>query len=232
MRDGTVVGRLTAISVDFVGTIGEKFFLEERNNNVKDTPVSPQEPLESQPLEGQLFEAPSSEAVTPERRVWEHWLKATGTRQKLDATRRGVIRNALKLRTAEQCCMAIDGLMSDPWWRENRPRMELRYALRGNHAKGQSDEDRIDDMIEKSKTAPNPEGGTVLEMASDIKSKHGKVTADMLLDDIESVQAWLRNHDHPGLKSVGERSRARLRASGYELVIDNPIVTGYRKVAE
>lgn len=202
-------------------------------NHLSESPSeSPEEPKEKngQGPEGQLFDVPS-----PERQVWDHWLAATGTRQKLDATRKVVIRNALKLRTVEQCCLAIDGLVSDPWWRENTPRLELRYALRGNHSKGQSDEDRIDNMIEKLKASA---GG------SSPLSDGELLTEEQFVDRLQpegrprfehikaAITAMLEHPDDEALKADGQRQLDRMRDIGFEVVIEGQRITGYRKAGQ
>jgi hypothetical protein len=131
----------------------------------------------------------------------------------------------------EMTRQAIEGLAASDYHRENGY-VGIEYAIVPK--RGETIEGRAEKMSARVRTnASSPEKGSLAELAADIRSKHGKgVLAESLLDGIEQVQAWLRNHDHPGLRSVGERAASKLRQFGYELVIDGQIVTGYRKVAE
>lgn len=224
MRDGTVVGRLSAISVEIDsaawGAMGGALELGERKSPDGDSPPSPQV-TELQAPEGKLFEAPS-----PELQVWEHWLKATASAQKLDSTRRGIIRNALKLRSVEQCCEAIDGLVNDPWWRTNRPRLELRYALRGNHAKGESDEDRIDKMREKACSSTSGKT-TVAQLLATVPSE----AHDIVRSRMEKVIAATRS-DREATKHAAETALRQLREHPpyIEPEYADGKVTGWRRV--
>lgn len=81
--------------------------------------------------------------------VWAHYQKVhpNGSRYKLDAERRRVIANALKVRSVEDCCRAISGLFMDKFFMDGGY-TAIKYALRGS--KGESPEDRIDRMAEQA----------------------------------------------------------------------------------
>jgi hypothetical protein len=69
--------------------------------------------------------------------------------RRLDATRRRVIEQALKVRSAQECCHAVDGLARS----EHHVKggyTDIRYALRGKPREGESVEDRIDMMAAKA----------------------------------------------------------------------------------
>lgn len=223
-RDGTVVGRITSVTLELDesswGTKGAVVEVE----NCKSPDGGVGEDSASAP-DGHLFPVDGQATDEPDevQRVWQHFLQATGTRQRLDKTRRGIIRNALGLRTVEQCREAIDGLVGDPWWRENRPRLELRYALRGNHANGESDEDRIDKMREKANKA---------------KSSDGRLTVDDLLQGVPSDRQWIIRDRMSRVIQAGNRGQRdetteeQLRTTpGIEPTFEDGKFQGWRKVS-
>jgi hypothetical protein len=98
--------------------------------------------------------ASAGKEIEPEvLEVWEHYVRVMkAERQELNAVRLRVIRNALKVRSVAECKRAIDGLRVSPHHNgENDQRqkyLDIRYALKGNSARGESDDERIDKMGE------------------------------------------------------------------------------------
>lgn len=85
--------------------------------------------------------------------VWEHYVKVfNATRQTLDSNRRTIIRNALKVRSVEECCRAIDGLKVSPFHNgendQKKSYLGIQYALKGRN--GESHDERIDKMIDEA----------------------------------------------------------------------------------
>jgi hypothetical protein len=113
---------------------------------------SGQEPKEEPPAEKKPAKA--GKEVEPEvLEVWAHYVRVMkAERQELNTVRVRVIRNALKVRSVAECKRAIDGLRVSPHHNgENDQRqkyLDIRYALKGNSARGESDDERIDKMGE------------------------------------------------------------------------------------
>jgi hypothetical protein len=85
------------------------------------------------------------------REVWDHYVALfNAKRMRLDVKRQRIIRNALKVRSVEECKRAIDGLRVSEHHNGgpggNGPKyLDIRYALKGIGA--ESDDARIDKMI-------------------------------------------------------------------------------------
>lgn len=97
-------------------------------------------------------EREKEEPGSPTRQVWDHYVAVfNATRQTLNPQRRRTIGQALKVRTLDECKRAIDGLRVSPHHNgENEQRqtyLDIRYALKGNGARGESPEERIDKMV-------------------------------------------------------------------------------------
>lgn len=82
-------------------------------------------------------------------RVWDHWLRITGKRQRLDSKRERFIRNALALVGEEATMLALTGLSRSPHHlgqnEQRKSYMEIRYALKG--LGDESDDERIEKAI-------------------------------------------------------------------------------------
>jgi hypothetical protein len=97
-----------------------------------------------------------SDEPSPVAVVWEHYdsvvLKPNKMRRALDDTQRRIIAAALKVRDVAECCCAIDGLAKSPHHNGQNDRgkkyLDLRFALRGNGQRGETAEQRIDNMCE------------------------------------------------------------------------------------
>lgn len=83
--------------------------------------------------------------------LWAHYeVTFPSTRRELNEKRKRIIRNALRVRTVEECKLAITGLKHSPWHNGDNPvekkYLDIRYALAG--IGDESNDDRIDKMIE------------------------------------------------------------------------------------
>lgn len=105
------------------------------------------------------------------------------------------MRNALKVATVEECCAAIDGLAASPHHNgrneQQKKYLGIRYALKGDTSKGESNDERIGKMAEKA-------GATVDAVLANIPSA-GRA---MVRDRQRQVEDMLL---HPG----DENRRAR-----------------------
>lgn len=134
-RDGTVVGRLVSMSVEW-GTIGG---------------IDPSTKVESPPdAVGRTNADGGVGEGTPISRVWAHYQSVIpfASRQTLDSTRTTIIRKALAVRSEDDCNRAIDGLAVSPHHNGQNDRKKkylgLRYALAGIGR--ESTDERIDKM--------------------------------------------------------------------------------------
>lgn len=138
--------------------------------------------------------------------VWAHFVKVmNASRQTLDSKRKTIIRNALKVRSVEECQRAIDGLSVSPFHNgdndQKKKYLHLRYALAGIGA--ESNDERIDKMI-------------------DIADEHGGVLrGGKLPSDHPRIKRWLRAvqvawHSKTEM-SRGRESLISLRQSGYDV---------------
>jgi hypothetical protein len=156
--------------------------------------------------------------VEPEREptdvevVWSYYVQVfKASRQTLDDKRRTIIRNALKIRTVDECKRAIDGLSVSPFHNgDNEQRKKylgIRYALSGIGK--ESNDERIDKMV-------------------DVADAHGGVVrGGKLPSDHPRIQRWLANV-RTSLRSQTEMTRGResllsLRENGYDVMkLDAP----------
>lgn len=94
-------------------------------------PRKPASAQEQPPKELAASEPVNARARDTER-VWEHWqsVMPNGSRYSLDTARRRVIKNALDVRSADECCAAIDGLAKSEYHREHGF-LDVKYALLG-----------------------------------------------------------------------------------------------------
>lgn len=162
-----MLGRIVSATVDFDDEVlGDYRGKDVDVSSVNDNPPTPTDETE------QLFEAPDNV-----ERVWAHYQsKVKGaSRRKLDSTRRSMIRNALKVRDVEVVLRAIDGLAASPYHNgANEQRTEyldIRYALKGNSNRGESNEARIDTMADKAGGGTGAKGTTtVAELLASVPS--------------------------------------------------------------
>lgn len=152
-RDGRVLGRLTSLTIEagnsglLVGTIGGGVEVLEEGTSSPKAPSRLDERVEA---------------------IWQHFVSIFDSRAELNAQRRRVIENALKVATVEECCRAITGLSRSPHHNgqndQQRKYLDIRYALRGNGQRGESNAERIAAMGELATAAtPRRERTPVVE---------------------------------------------------------------------
>lgn len=129
-RDGQVLGSLVGLTIDLAEGVGGGAVSENGKEEEKATPLPPE--------------------ITE---VWAHYVQVfNAERQELNKARIRVIKNALKVRSVAECKRAIDGLAVSPHHNgenaQNTKYLDIRYALKGNTQRGESDEERIDRMGE------------------------------------------------------------------------------------
>lgn len=139
--------------------------------------------------------------------VWDYYVRAlNANRMTLDDKRRRTIRNALKVRTAEECKRAIDGLKVSEHHNggpdgTGTKYLDIRYAL---HGRTVSDDAWIDQMIE-------------------LAEKHGSGVDGGIPRDSPRVKRWLENVRYAWSNGV-EKERGRdglrkLRENGYDVTL-------------
>lgn len=112
--------------------------------------------------------APVAEFGDAVAAIWQHYLaviyppQRRGPRPTLEAKRTRIIRQALKVRPADVILDAITGLSRSPHHngenQQGTSYLDIRYALRGNGQRGETDEERIDRMAALARTPPIPSG--------------------------------------------------------------------------
>jgi hypothetical protein len=113
---------------------------------------SGQEPI-GEPPGGKQQKKPGKEVEPEVLEAWAHYVAVMkAERQDLNAVRIRIIRAALKVRSVAECMRAIDGLRVSPHHNgqndQRQKYLDIRYALKGNSARGESDDERIDKMGE------------------------------------------------------------------------------------
>lgn len=200
-RDGRSLGKITSVTLDHHeeegGTIGGE---EDRHLVVLREPG--EQKKKTTPIAPEIDE------------IWAHYVKVfDATRQTLNVQRKRVIRNALNVRSAEECKRAIDGLKVSPFHngenQDGKKYLDIRYALKGNSTKGESDEERIDKMMD---TADAHGGG---------------ITGGKLPPDHPRVKRWVENvryaWSNNAEKARGREALIKLRELGYDVLLsDNP----------
>jgi hypothetical protein len=131
-RDGHVLGELVSLTIE----LGEG----EQGGGAQFVPP-PEKEKTATPLPPEIEE------------VWAHYVRVfDADRQTLNKARIRVIRDALKVRSLAECKRAIDGLRVSPHHNGENSQgtkyLDIRYALKGNSTRGESNEERIDRMGE------------------------------------------------------------------------------------
>lgn len=92
--------------------------------------------------------------------VWELYGQLISSRRRLGATQRRDIERALALRDLATVKQAVVGLSKSPHHNGRNDTgtkyLDIRYALRGNGQRGESNEERIDRMAELAGSGPTP----------------------------------------------------------------------------
>jgi len=218
-RDGTVVGRLTSITADFdmeaLGVGGENI----EKSTTEQQPPAPGEQTALVP--------------NPTTEVWQHYQRtvAGADRRSFDSARQTCVRRALKVRTVDQCRQAIDSLAASDWHNGNNPDrkryLDIQYAL---GQKNESADARIDKMIARSsEAAPLPANGvlSVDELIQRFPEQH---QARVRPEIIDPINAMLADPDDADLKLNGQRQLRRMRDFGFDVLVENSVITGARVV--
>ena len=235
-RDGTVLGVIDTISLHGLicpncgvsyGGKGEE--VVEVTTEEKTTPPPPDEPEQTALM-------PSPITV-----VWQHYQETVdgASRRGFDSTRRTCVRRALKVRSVDECCQAIDALARSAWHNgenpDHRKYLDIQYAL---GQKSESADERIDKMIGRlGGNVSSPDSGDISQLLAAFRNDNGPVSYQTFVAYIDNINRWLHNRDSRTLKASAENQMAEIERWGYELVIGKPdgrdreFVTGYRKVA-
>lgn len=183
-RDGQVLGRVVGITIDDAPVGGNG-----GSSTSSTTAGGKEEGLER---DGGAGETQSQAQI---KEVWGHYCKVFAdvpgvdpSRMSLNATRARVIRNALKVRSVDQCKRAIDGLARSPWHlgdnEDGKKYLDIRYALKGNSTRGESNEERVDKMAELANAAP-------ASREADTSRLPDGVSREMVVRRLEDVRAYI-----------------------------------------
>jgi hypothetical protein len=121
--------------------------------NISSASVVGENSDEPQSSEGVAGETQTALLPSPEKQVWDHYQAtvAGANRREFDSARRTCVRRALKVRTVEQCCEAINQLAASPFHNGQNEGgtkyLDIQYAL---GKKSESADARIDKWLERS----------------------------------------------------------------------------------
>lgn len=155
-------------------------------------------------------------------RVWSHYQNVIpgAERQRLDGTKRTIIRNALKseqdrlrelgARASEavvtarvRCEQAIDGLAASPHHNGQNDRRKkylgIRYALKGNSQNGEGTDERIQKMCEFA------------EKGTSVEATVPSAQREMVRERQRHVVEWHKNPGDDRMRATGERAAAWLK---------------------
>jgi hypothetical protein len=162
---------------------------------------------------------------SPIEEVWAHFQAVipNGARWRLDDRRRTVIRNALKVRSVEQCKGAIDWLATSSWHNGENPQqkkyLDVEFPLGGR--KGESPDAVIDQHLEELRAKrgatgnSNPAHDDVRLLLATIPKDRQHIYAEHL----RRVRARFAQPDREVVVSLARESEAALRAyPGMEVV--------------
>lgn len=120
----------------------------------RDTPIETVKKKEEKEQESASPEAQQALLPAPRDEVWAHYRRRVpnGDRYQLTPARRRMIDKALKVRTIEECCRAIDGLFASDYHVKNGY-TDIKYALGG---RATDEPDAVIDrwLAQVPKTAP------------------------------------------------------------------------------
>jgi hypothetical protein len=142
--EGNVLGRVLEIVVE-LSPLPKGESLGKDNSNVK-----------SKEAFGQESSEPSPEVAE----VWSLYGQLISSKRQLGPKQHKDIERALKVRDLATVKWAVVGLSRSPHHNGQNDQgtkyLDIRYALRGNGARGESNEERIDRMAELGKAAGTP----------------------------------------------------------------------------
>lgn len=201
--DGNVFGRVVEIVLELDGDLfalpkGE--FLSRENSKEKEKEAFGKE------------KAPSPEVLE----VWGLYSELISSRRRLGIKQRRDIERALKVRELETVKQSIVGLSRSPWHNGHNDTgtkyLDIRYALRGNGQRGESNEERIDRMAEVAASSPAPTSAT-----RDRGVQEGQINS--LKADIR--RCWVRDarHGTPNDDELQRRDEAIQRLYGFGIMV-------------
>lgn len=180
-RDGNLVGTIHSITVDLVGGKG---------GNEVDLPtaVAP-----SADVQESLLPQGGAGGSDDTTRVWAHYQATVpgGERYQIDAKRRSIIRNALKVRPMDRVLLAIDGLAVSPHHNGHNDRRKkylgINYALQGIGA--ESNDERIDKMADLAGPSATGADQSIPSAAREMVRTRQRLVEDMLLNPGDADRA-------------------------------------------
>lgn len=185
-RDGQIFGRLVGMTIELPPVGGDG-----GSSTSSSTAGGKEEGVERDGGAGETHEIAPSQAKV----VWDHYCQVFAdvdgvdpSRMSLNATRARVIRNALKVRPVAVCRAAIEGLARSPWHlgqnEDGKKYLDIRYALKGNSARGESNEERIDKMCQLAAESP-------ASREADTSRLPDGVSREMVIRRLEDVRAYI-----------------------------------------
>lgn len=212
--DGVVLGEIESVSVKLVcPNCGQSLGVGVEAVDVDQSQLPTPTP---KPEQTALMPNPLTE-------VWQHYQATVhgADRRKLDSQRQTCIRRALKVRTVDECCKAIDSLAASDWHNGDNPEhkryLDIQYAL---GQKSESADRRIDTMIERLHEAPpsRPNGPMTVDQfverfAPDLHSR--------LRAAIEAIEQMAQHPDDSNAELQGTVAVRRLTGSGYRPVVED-----------
>lgn len=211
-RDGNSIGRVTSLTLELDSSRG-------KGVEALDVPPSPTGKEGNDPNTENQPPTPAIDALFPVASeldtVWAHYVRTFDSKAELNAQRRRDIERALKVRDVKACCEAIDGLAKSPHHNganeTGTKYLDIRYALRGNSARGESHEERIDRMRQLAYAKP---GSSLPSRSSGLGNANpwaGRI-ADLKRD---VMRAWHPDPNRPPA-SPDELARADAAATALE----------------
>lgn len=147
---GRVIGRIVALEIELANSdlLGKPL-----RKGALDVDVVPHPTRTSTSTSTPMSNGATSILSASTDAVWEHYVETfNARRQELNVQRRRIIEKALERHTVEECCQAITGLSRSPHHNgQNEQRikyLDIRYALKGNGARGESNDERIAKMAQ------------------------------------------------------------------------------------
>lgn len=206
-RTGRILGKLESLVIDLPEDVIAWGIKGGAVSSPSPTSASPSSPAQDSllPPEG----VGTNQHQSDEEKLWATYQRVIpgGERFTLDDKRKRIIRNALAVRSVEQCCAAIEGLASSPHHNGKNDRRKkylgIQYALAGKD--NESTDERIDKMAEKA----TPVSGNVSDVLINVPS----AGHEMVRDHMNKVAASLLAPDDANLRSRAEGSEIYLSST-------------------
>lgn len=171
--------------------------------------------------------SPSKEIAPEVAEVWALYLQLKGGRERaLGDKQQRDIERALKVRDLDTVKRAVAGLFRSPWHTGQndggRKYLDIRYALRGNGGRGESNEERIDRMAEGVKEVPSSSAGG----APQLRRRGGYI--DVLIRKVEGNSRRPPSYPPEWDEAEAEEQRiARRDEAAAQLLSEYRIATTY-----